>query len=203
MLAYTKGAQVANLKVYLHSKIELSPAFDPGINPMLAANTLAAKYTSPKSKDGVNDIVYWADEGFGYFTKPGVDKEGLPLIRIDEIFPSKFIALDADGFFNNVPSDRELHFTKGSVIIPFTKADFLKLRSIAPETDALASCILAEIKKHGVVIANMNKLIMQERLKIFEALYGKEVWQHFSQKQLADYFGISENHMSDLRGGSN
>lgn len=201
MLEYIKGAPAANLKGYLHNKIELSPAFDPGIDPMLIPHILITKYTNPKNSDGVNDIVYWIDEGYGYFTKPGKDKEDLDVVHIDEIFPPKSIALDADGFFNNVPSDRELHFTKGSVIIPFAKADFLKLRSIAPETDALATCILAEIKKHGVVVANMNKLVMEERLKIFEGMYGKEIWQHFSQKQLADYFGISENYMSDLRAG--
>jgi len=201
MLEYTKGAPIPNLKGYLHSKIVLSPAFDPSIDPMLVAKVLAAKYTSPKNADGVNDIAYWVDEGYGYFTKPGKDKEGLDIVHIDEILPPKFIALDADGFFNNVPSDRELHFTKGSVIVPFTKADFMALKVTAPEAEALANCILAEHEKHGVVIANMNKLVMEERLKIFEEIYGKEVWQHFSQKQLADYFGVSENYMSDLRGG--
>lgn len=201
MIEYTKGAPIPNLKSYLHSKIELSPAFDPSIDPMLVAKILAAKYTSLKNGDGVNDIAYWVDEGFGYFTKPGKDKEDLDVEHIDEILPSRMIGLDADGFFNNAPSNRTLHFTKGSVIIPFSKANFLTLKVTAPEADALANCILAELKNHEVVIANMNKLVMEERLKIFEEIYGKEVWQHFSQKQLADYFGVSENYMSDLRGG--
>ena len=201
MLNYTKGVHIPNLRGYLHSKIELSAAFDPTIDPMLVAHPLTAKYTSPKNKEGVNDIAYWVDEGYGYFTRPDKDKEDLDVIRIDEIFPSKWIALDADGFFNNVPSGRELHFTKWSVIVPFTKADFIKLKLSVPEADALASCVLAEIKKHGVMIANMNKLMMEDRLRVFEQIYGREVWQHFAQKQLADYFGISENHMSNLRLG--
>ena len=201
MLKYTKGAHLANLKGYLHSKIELSPAFDPGIDPMLAVNLLTTKFTNPKNKDGVNDIADWIDEGYGYFTKPGKDKEGLDILQIDEILPSKMIALDADGFFNNVPSDRTLHFTKGSVIVPFTKADFLTLKETVPEAEALAICILAELKRHEVVISNMNKMVMEERLKIFEAIFGVEVWQHFSQKQIANYFGVSEVYISRLRGG--
>jgi len=201
MLAYTKGAPISNLKGYLHSKIELSPAFDPGIDPILIAKILAVKYTSPKNAEGVNDIAYWVDEGYGYFTRPGKDKEDMDIVHIDEIFPSKMIGLDADGFFNNVPSDRTLHFTKGSVIIPFTKENFLTLKITAPEAEALANCILAEIKKHELVIANMNKLKMEDRLDIFEGIYNTEIWQHFSQKQMASYFGISENYMSDLRAG--
>jgi hypothetical protein len=47
----------------------------------------------------------------------------------------------------------------------------------------------------------MNKLVMEEQLQIFEEIYGKEIWQHYSQKRLADYFRISEVHMSKLRGG--
>ncbi|WP_285054859.1 hypothetical protein [Pedobacter ginsengisoli] len=200
-MEYTKGAPIANLKSYLHSKIELSAAFDSGIDPMLAADTLTARYTSPKNEDGINDIAYWVDEGYGYFTMPGKDKEGLDVVHIDEIFPPKMIALDADGFFNKVPSYRTLHFTKGSVIIPFPNPAFVTLKVVAPEVDALAICILAELKKHAVEIANMNKLVMEEQLEIFEKMCGKEIWQHFSQKQLADYFRISENYMSDLRGG--
>ncbi|TKC09249.1 cyclic nucleotide-binding domain-containing protein [Pedobacter frigoris] len=198
-MEYTKDEPVLNLKSYLHSKIVLSPAFDPSIDPMLIAKILAAKYTSLKNGDGVNDIAYWVDEGFGYFTKPGKDKEDLDVEHIDEILPSRMIGLDADGFFNNVPSNRTLHFTKGSVIIPFSKADFLILKVTAPEAEALANCILAELKNHEVVIANMNKLVMEERLKIFEQIYGKEIWQHFSQKQLADYTGITVSYLSRLK----
>jgi len=60
--------------------------------------------------------------------------------------------------------------------------DFMALKVTAPEAEALANCIMAEHEKHAVVIANMNKLKMEDRLDIFEGIYGKEVWQHFSQK---------------------
>jgi hypothetical protein len=150
MNTYIKGEAVPNLKRYLHSKLILPPAFDRGIDPILKENRLTARFDSPKTGN-VNDIAYWVDEGYEYFMKPGKDKEGLDVLHMDEIFPAKMIALDADGFFNNVPTDRTLHFTKNSVVVPFTKANFLTLKVTAPEVDALASCILAEHKKHGVI----------------------------------------------------
>ena len=56
-------------------------------------------------------------------------------------------------------------------------------------------------KRHAVEVANRNILSIKVQLAVFLETYGEGVWQHFSQKQLADYFGISEVYISRLRGG--
>ncbi|WP_285008433.1 hypothetical protein [Pedobacter faecalis] len=191
------GTPVENLLTYLHSKCKLSDTFDSSIIPMLESTKHDKLYRSAKT-DGVLLTAYWIDEGYSYMTEAGLDREGLPVTHVTDIFPPKMIMLHSDGFFNGKATKADMFVAKGAVSIPFTREAFDVLGLTETGVDKLATCILAENSDFMMAKLNMMKLRGDAKLRALVELYGIGVMQYFAQKQLADFFGMTEVHFSNV-----
>jgi|GEM_PF-1767025 len=194
------GEPIVVLLAYLHSKMELTATFDQTISPMLEAFTTEKTYHCEKLEK-VMRTAYWIHTGYAYITITLPDKEGIPVQHVVDILGPGKIMLHPDGFFNNEETACEFWITPGSVVVPFTQQNFGKLKLSATEASALAACILAENATLSLIKSCMLKLPGLVLLQEMNRIFGKEIWQHFSQKQLASYLGLTENRISELRAG--
>jgi hypothetical protein len=197
VLQYRDHDPIGNLLQYLNTRMQLSPAFNPAITPMLHDQTLTGKLQIGKPGDVIT-TAYWLDEFYGYSYKIVPDKNGAPVMKILEIFPPKSIMLDSIGFFQNLPGDVYMEIVKGASIVPFTQLHFAELRLDAPEAEALANCVLAELIKQGKTRMELQELKGDERYHELIRRYGADVLQCFSQKNLAYFLNYSPEHLNKL-----
>lgn len=192
------GEPVEVLLVYLHSKMELTAAFDQTIAPMLEA-FITEKIFHCKKLEKVMRTAYWMHTGYAYITITLPDKEGIPVQHIVDILGPGKIMLHPDGFFNNEETACEFWITPGSVVVPFTQQNFAELKLDATEASALAACILAENATLSLIKSCMLKMPGLMLLREMNRIFGKQIWQHFSQHELSNYTGITESHLSRLK----
>src|SRR5215217_1432699 len=143
---YRDQDPIGNLLLYLNTRMQLSPAFNPAIRPMLIDQTLIQKLQVARPAE-VLSTAYWLDTAYACSYKMLPDKDGIPVKKISEIFPPKSVLLDADGFFNNIPGTDFIEIVKDSTIVPFSRDSFATLKLEAPEAHELANCIMAELQK--------------------------------------------------------
>lgn len=196
-LIYKKGDPVGNLLLYLNSKLDLSPDFQPSILPMLKSRMLKEKWSLAKPKDTLRTAV-WLEDAYGCSYKMAYDKNDLPVKQIIDFFPPKSIMLDAYGFFSNEPTDCHFEIVKNATIVPFEHSDFEQLKLTAPEAEALANRVLAEILKLRTSKAELKDLHGLARYNRFKEIYGKEIIQAYPQKHIALFLGFTPEYFNSL-----
>jgi hypothetical protein len=198
-IPYENGDPVGNLLLYLNSKIDLSPDFQPSILPMLEPRLLKKKWPLAKPGDTLRTAV-WLDDAYGCSYKIHFDKNDLPLKQIIDFFPPKSILLDALGFFSNESTDCHFEIVKNATIVPFGRTDFEQLKLSAPEAEALANRILAEMLKLRTAKAELKDLHGLARYQRFKEIYGKGILQAYPQKYIALFLGFTPEYLNALIG---
>lgn len=85
------GEPITVLLAYLHSKMELTIAFDQNITPMLEAFTTEKTFFC-KKLEKVMRTAYWVHTEYAYITITLPDKEGIPVQHIvDVLGPGKIM----------------------------------------------------------------------------------------------------------------
>lgn len=196
-LNYKKGNPVGNLLQYLNNKMTLSSVFNPTILPMLIPKKNKIKWLWSKPKDTFRTAI-WLDEGYGCSYKMLPDKHNVLVKHIIEFFPPKTIMLDAAGFFDNKPTDFFYEIAAKGVTIPFNYTCFEKLKLTAPEAEALANKILAELLKVGTAKNELNTFHGIDRYHQFISIYGQGVLQAYSQRDVAVFMGFTPEHLNNL-----
>jgi hypothetical protein len=192
------GVPVEVLLAYLHSKMALSGAFDLSIMPMLQAIDIAKEYHCIKIM-GVMRTAYWIHAGYGFETVTLPDKDGIPVRHIVDVYGPGKIMLHADGFFNNEKTVREFWIAAGAIVVSFTQQNFVDLKLGAHEVDTLATCILAENSTLSLMKSCMLKMPGLKLLKEMNRIFGRQIWQHFSQAELSDYTGLTVSYLSRIK----
>lgn len=196
-LIYKEGDPVGNLLLYLNSKLNLSPDFQPSILPMLESRRLKEKWSLAKPGDTLRTAV-WLDDAYGCSYKMVYDKNDLPVKQIIDFFPPKSIMLDATGFFNNEPTDCHFEIVKNANVVPFEHANFEQLKLTAPEAEALANRILAEMLNLRTSKAELKDLQGLARYNRFKEIYGNGIIQAYPQKHIALFLGFTPEYFSSL-----
>ncbi|WP_316787954.1 hypothetical protein [Pedobacter frigoris] len=192
------GEPIDVLLAYLHSKMELTATFDETIVPMLTAFTPEKTYHC-KKLEKVMRTAYWVHTGYAYITIKLQNKEGIPVQHLVDILGPGKIMLHPDGFFNNEETACEFWITPGSIVVPFTQQNFGELKLSATEASALAACILAENATLSLIKSCMLKLPGLMLLQEMNRIFGKLIWQHFSQHELSNYTGITKSHLCRIK----
>lgn len=183
------------LFIYLSKKANLSDNFAIHIAPNLHSQSHADRFLC-ESENGVLLTAYWIDSGYGYAEEEVYDKEGLPQVVIKKIFPSGFIMLDEDGFFNGTSTKLRYRFSEDAVFVPFTAANFIELAKEAPEANELATKILAEHHNFEKQISEVMRLDKQMRRERILEIFGYEITQVFAGQELAGYLNMTKSHFS-------
>ena len=194
---YTTDNPIENLLRYLNSRMELSPTFNPDILPMLHSSISSEKQVFAKPGDTLRTAV-WLEDAYGQSYKMVFDKDDLPVKLVIDYFPPKSIMLDSLGFFNNEPTDCFYEILPNATIVPFDHSHFEELKLTAPEAEALANRILAEMLKLKDGRMTLKNLHGIDRYRQFIVLYGRLILQAYPQNQIALFLGFTPEHLNYL-----
>ncbi len=187
-----------NFLKYLRSYLNYSPQFEAAILPMLTVRILE-KVERIVNRDEVCRAALWLHAGYGRWFDEYVDKDGISMdVTIDFFRPGK-ILVTGEGFFNDFPSLFNVELAAGSVVIDFPRHLYDELKLIAPETETLATKILATDRSEGLEKIIMVKRKTRDRYREFLRIFGPEIEQYFAVKHIASYLGMQPSYLSRLR----
>lgn len=196
--AFQSVITVKNLMSFLQSNGSLTEKFIAQIQPMLQGYAVERDHEIILAGE-VCETAYWIDSGCAVFFKRELNDEGIMEEEVVDFCCAGEILVIGDCFFGGLPSMYFVKILKGSRIVPFTTINFITLLSHAPEAESLAKNIMALEKQKTQRKTEILRAKPAERHKAFLKVFGEEILQYVSAKDIASFLGLSESALSRFK----
>lgn len=199
-----KDSDVArnNLLAFLKNLFPVTVIFDETILPMLQAYEAKKRFKFAKPGEEIR-IALWVARGYVRFYVKSTNKRRIAVEETIKIGIAGSIVLVKACFFNGKKCPCYIDIVKGSIVIPFTRDFYDQLKEKAPETEGLANSVLSQEIPDEFDRDAMMRMDGQARYDLFMDMYGEEINQYLTQKQIASFLGMTTTHMANLRAERN
>jgi hypothetical protein len=191
-----------NLVNHLKKQFPVTGTFDEGIKPMLHAYIAIRRVQFAVPGDLLKTAL-WIDSGYVRLHRKFTNTAGVEILETIDFGIRQSILVIPECFFNGKKCTCYIEIMKGTVVIPFTRELFDMLKLLAPETTELTISVLSSRNPIQMKKASFVRLDGVARYDLFMEMYGKEINDYFSQKEIASFLGMSTTHLSNLRAARN